>query len=276
MTKFLSRCLVFLAALTTSVAAMAESPKSEDIYKYLELSGATKALDGVPDQMASMANQMQLTAKDPAEAEKIMEILVSSWRNGDITGKVVKHIQQNVDADTLAKFINFNESDLATRVKAEETKASDADFQQQLMRFMADIQSAPPAPERAAGVRSFVESTKMVDHTMDMVMQMMDAMVSAFAAADKENGEMMKAQIQGQMGQMRTMMEPAMEQQMMMTSFYIYEKISDADLAEYTKHYQSDLGQEELKVVYGAMGSAMESWATSLAGELAAELNQKS
>ena len=50
----------------------------------MALSGVDSALNGIPAQMGAMGQQMQMTEKNPAEAQKVIQLLESSWQQQEV------------------------------------------------------------------------------------------------------------------------------------------------------------------------------------------------
>lgn len=263
---------ITLAFLFTQAVSAQNLATDEEVYSYLSLSGASKALQGIPAQIQGMGQQMQLTVKDPEQSQKVMAIIAASWQQDVIEQQVFDYVKANISAEQMKQLLVWLKGDLATRVKLAEEKASEPSFNQELMRYMADIQSNPPAPSRIAAVRKFIEETDMIDNTMEMVMDISQGLMHSFQTIMPNEAE--PVDIEAQLSQMEMMIKPMLEQQMIMSSYYIYDGISDADLAEYTAFYQQDLGQKEIEVMYGALGHAMNVWAQSMGKDLAADIEK--
>ena len=81
-------------------------------------------------------------------------------------------------------------------------------------------------------------------------------------------------QIQTQLSQMQIMMRPALEQQMVMVSYYIYQQLTEQEIVQYTKFYQQPLGQKELDIMYDGIGQALNYWSTNAFENIAAEFTE--
>ncbi len=251
--------------------AMASSKVTdENVYSYLQLSGADKALDGIPLQIQGMGQQMQLTAKDPVESKKVMEKILASWNEEVIDKQVFSYVKNNISAEQMSELLTWLNSDFSRRIKLAEEQAAEANFEQAFMHYMGEIRSNPPSESRIVLVRDFVESTNVVENTVDMMVDISKTMIANLAP--NENNQ---AEIDAQMTQMRAMMLGQMEQQMIMVSYFLYRDITDHDLTKYVDFYKTDLGQKEIKVMYGAIGQAMTSWASAMSKELAKDREQK-
>lgn len=81
--------------------AFATEVSDEAVHSYLNLPGAQTALSGIPTQFAGMGQQMQLTAKDPAESQKALDAVVSSWQQDEIDRIVFDPIKKHASAEEM-------------------------------------------------------------------------------------------------------------------------------------------------------------------------------
>lgn len=260
---------VFFVFSVGITSANANSIKDEDVHRYLVLSGSKSALQSIPAQIDSMSQQMQITSKDPAESQKVMASLSAAWQEIDIEKVVVEHLKNSYSNEELTRLLTWLETDLARRVKAAEEKSTATNFNQEFMQYMANIQTAPPSPERVQAVRNFIESTTLVDHTMKMVMSIATGVSKSLQSVD--SNEISDEQINAQITQMETMMKPQLEQQLILVSYYIYDELSDADINEYASFYQKPLGQKELDVTSDAFGKAFSQWTVNAVNAIESE-----
>lgn len=264
--------VLFLCITLFSNNAFSNSINNEDIYSYLDLSGTKTALNGIPEQMFAMGQQMQLTAKNPEESNRVMEVLANSWQVDDMERIVFEHVKQNFTAVELKNLLVWLQSDLSRRIKQAEEKSSEPNFNQEFMQYMAKVQTNPPSPERIQAVRNFIESTQMVDHTVDMVVGIAKGITKNVQVTDSET--ITDEQIDNQMQQMEAMMKPQLEQQLILVSYFLYEDLTNEDINSYADFYQKPLGQKELKVMSGAVVKALGSWSESAFNTLNNEMSE--
>ena len=263
---------LFLCMTFLSQNAFSNNINNEDIYSYLDLSGTKTALDGIPEQMFAMGQQMQLTAKNPEESNRVMEVLANSWQVDDMERIVFEHVTQNFTAVELKNLLVWLQSDLSRRIKQSEEKPSEPNFNQEFMQYMAKVQTNPPSPERIQAVRNFIESTQMVDHTVDMVVGIAKGITKNVQVTEAE--ALTDEQFESQMQQMEAMMKPQLEQQLILVSYFIYENLTNEDINRYADFYQKPLGQKELKVMSGAVVKALGSWSENAFNTLNNEMSE--
>lgn len=262
--------LLFILFTTYSHVSSANTISDVDIENYLSLSGVNVALEGIPAQMVAMNQQMKMTAKNPQEAEKVTNILLNSWQIDDVKTVVHEHVKENFSAAEMQQLLTWLNSDLARRIKAAEAKASAPNFNQDFIAYIATLQTTPPTDTRITAVRDLVESTNMVEHALKVVMAVAKGTMEGLMVASPGKG-VNNEQIQTQMSQMKMMMKPALEQQMIMVSYFIYEQISDQEIHQYSQFYQQPLGKKELSVMYDGIGQALNHWSTTAFENIASE-----
>ncbi|MGJ8692000.1 MAG: hypothetical protein ACSHW0_05925 [Thalassotalea sp.] len=245
-----------------------------EVYSYLELSGLKASIQGMPAQIQSMSQQMQLTSKDPAKDKIMMSALLDTWQEEKINKKIISALQAQMSKSEMTELLTWLNSDLVKSVKLEETKATLPDFQQELMGYMAGIQANPPTAKRQQLARAFIDNTKMAENGVEIAMAIIENMFNSMKIAMPEK-KIPEAQMQQQLSQMRGMMTQMMDQQMMMTSYYLYKDVSDANLEQYIDFYKKPLGQKEIKVVYGAFIEGMKVWGDDIAQVLTAAIKDK-
>lgn len=265
--------ILFLLLSTFSQLSSAKSISDQDVKQYMALSGVDSALNGIPAQMGAMGQQMQMTAEDPAEAQKVMQLLESSWQQQEVEQIVANHIKTKFTATEMQSLLTWLNSDLARRIKSSEEKASAANFNQEFMQYMAQLQSTPPTAERVKVIRTFVETTDMIDHTVDIVMSVAKGTIKGLKAANPHD-EVSEEAVMAQIGQMEAMMRPALEQQMIMVSYYIYDSLTDQEIEQYSQFYQQPLGKKELTVMYDGIGQALTHWSTQAFSKIANEFSE--
>jgi hypothetical protein len=262
---------VLLVLITTfSQLSTAKSISDEDVKQYMALSGIDSALNGIPAQMGAMSQQMQMTAKDPEEAKKIVGLLATSWQQQTAEKTVADHIKGNLSAQEMQHLLKWLNSDLARRVKSAEEKAAAPNFNQDFMQYMARLQTTPPTTERMKVIRNFVETTDMIDHTVEIVMSVANGTIEALTVANPDKA-VSDEEMASQLSQMEVMMRPQLEQQMIMVSYFIYDELTEQEIKQYTQFYQQELGQKELTVMYDAIGQALTLWSKTAFKNIANE-----
>ena len=264
--------LVVMLALFSQISS-AKAISDDNVKQYLALSGIDSALDGIPAQMSAMGQQMQITVKDPAQAQRAVDLLLNAWQIEEVRLIVAEHVKENFSTAEMKSLLTWLNSDLARKIKSAEEKAAAANFNQELMAYMAQLQTTPPTTARVQVIRDFIDTTHIVDHSLNIVMSVAQGTMEGINVANPEQA-VSDEQIQMQLSQMQIMMRPALEQQMVMVSYYIYQQLTEQEIVQYTKFYQQPLGQKELDIMYDGISQALNYWSTNAFENIAAEFTE--
>ena len=264
--SLLGMSFVLIALLTPSVFAKNQVTDTQ-VYQLMDKSGVTRTIEGLPLQMQAMGQQMALTAKDPANHKEFMQVFTSSLKSDVMLEKIAKYISNNISHDDMQKMLTWLESDIATRVIKAELQSAEPDFQQNLMRYMAQLQSTPPSQERTNTIINYVVASGVAEQSYEMIMSMIKNMFTGLKMSQVENMELTET-LDTQLKQMALTMKPALEQQMIMTSYYIYQDLSNEEISVYSEFFQQDLGKKYLSLLMGAVGNAMNHWGTNMIAEV--------
>ena len=264
--------LVVMLALFSQISS-AKAISDDNVKQYLALSGIDSALDGIPAQMSAMGQQMQITVKDPAQAQRAVDLLLNAWQIEEVRLIVAEHVKENFSTAEMKSLLTWLNRDLARKIKSAEEKAAAANFNQELMAYMAQLQTTPPTTARVQVIRDFIDTTHIVDHSLNIVMSVAQGTMEGINVANPEQA-VSDEQIQTQLSQMQIMMRPALEQQMVMVSYYIYQQLTEQEIVQYTKFYQQPLGQKELDIMYDGIGQALNYWSTNAFENIAAEFTE--
>ncbi len=264
--------LVVMLALFSQISS-AKAISDDNVKQYLALSGIDSALDGIPAQMNAMGQQMQITVKDPAQAQRVVDLLLNAWQIDEVRLIVAEHVKENFSTVEMKSLLTWLNSDLARKIKSAEEKAAAANFNQEFMTYMAQLQTTPPTTARVQVIREFIDTTHIVDHSLNIVMSVAQGTMEGLNAANPEQA-VSDEQMRTQLSQMQIMMRPALEQQLVMVSYYIYQQLTEQEIVQYTKFYQQPLGQKELDIMYDGIGQALNYWSTSAFANIAAEFTE--
>ncbi|MBC3764995.1 hypothetical protein [Neptunicella marina] len=252
---------MFVLLFSCLSSAYASDMKDAQAYQLMDKSGLTRAIESLPQQMQALSQQMALTEKNAGSQQAFSSLLQQSVNTDQMLQQIATYLKSQLNAEETVALLAWLSSEPTATVIDAELQSSDPQFQQNLMRYIADLQSNPPADARKQAIINFVQSTQMVEQSVKMIMSIVDGMFDGVKAT-RANDPQVAATLDQQKAQMEPMLQGAMQQQMVLTSYYIYRDISDEDLAKYAQFYQTDLGKKYLSIMYGAIGTALGNWGT--------------
>jgi hypothetical protein len=264
--------VLWISLLSFQVFALNGKAPVENIEQYIELSGIEEMIDSMPIQIDAMINQQLLTAENPETVKEEMQVLNYAWDSVEIKTEIVEHIQKNSNNDEINELLEWRKSPLLVKITTAELDATSANFQNELLRYIADLQLTPPTTETMKAIRHLVVATDMVNIMVDMTIQVIKTMTTAFMEAESKNADEIASELNKELDSMRAMITPQMEQQAILMSYYIYRNITNEELARYSSFYESDIGKRELTIISESLSVGMSSWAKKSAVALVENL----
>ncbi|QOL26658.1 DUF2059 domain-containing protein [Thalassotalea sp. LPB0316] len=274
LTSFIGATLVALSSVVTFTTS-AQGVSDSQVYQLLDKSGSTRAIESIPMQMQAMGQQLSLTAKDQQEHQEFMELLVNSMNTDEMLSQMLASIKKSMTSEDIEDVLAWLNSDIGERVVTAELKSAEPEFQQEFMMYAAQLQSTPPSQARKQVIMDLVEKSQMVDQGMNLITGIIKNMFDAVKSKTPEDQELAST-LDSQLDMMTRSLRPAIEQQMILTSYYIYQDISNEDIATYTSFFEQPTGKKYITSMYDAVGVAMSSWGTNLMTDIVAKYDQDS
>lgn len=264
--KYLITFLVF-----TAFTAMANDQATDkQIYKIMDRSGLTRTIEGLPIQLYAMGEQMAVNTEDQKEYRQFMQILSSSLETDAMLEDIFISIKSTSSVQDRVAILNWLDSELAIRAVNAELRSSEPNFEQQLSEYLSQTNHSSLPSERVAAVKQLVESSKMVEQSSDMVIAMMKSMFEAIKAADPSNQEL-ATQLDTQFEMISMNITSMMEQEMMQTSLYIYQDLTNEELQQYSAFFQQATGKKYLSVISDAVSISLNRWGKHLVTQIMKE-----
>jgi len=272
LSKSIFGLFTLMAMITFNVHAKSQVSDAQ-VNELLQKSGSARALESLPMQMSGISQQMLMSTGDQKAAEFMSGALDKTLDPSALISDLKSHIKNNVTAAQMNDILGWLNTDLAGKIVSAELQATDPQFQQLFLEYMAQLQSTPPSQERTQAVVAFVKNSQMVELTTNMMFSMMKNMFDGFKSLNPEKpqlGDMLDAQLE----QMKTSMKPMIEQQIVMSSYFIYKDISEQELAEYGNFYQSPTGKVYIETMMGGIAEAMGNWGQALVTHIHEQVSQ--
>ncbi len=259
--KYLLLVLSFSLYASLTYGALPASISDEQINQYIEKIGLKDTFESLPDQMLAMGQQQKLTSSDPAAVDQSIQEIMAVWNIEDAMAITKAYIRDHSTKEQFSDLNEWQNSSLAKTMTGQELQATQPNFQADLMHYMGVLQTNPPKQEVVSAIQNLVKNTKMTDMTVELIVSIMKSMALATGDSETEKFETMIAQ-------MKPMLAGQMNQQMIMTSFYIYRNVSTEQLNEYADFYKSELGQHELDLMWAAFNETFKDWSVKVGTQL--------
>ena len=245
MIKKIGLSLLTVSLLTTALFAKADKSLVDE---YMNISGAKITIESMGEQITASIQQSSIMYGESVDDNKI-KFLQEAFNGDEGLDIVTSYLVENFENKNIKEIISYYQSALGKKVTQAGIDAMNPDAQAQMLRFMADLSTNPPSAERVSTIKTFVTELGMVESVEDMFVEMLRFLNEEASQNKKLSLEQME-QFMGMMGQ-------AFEQQMFISSLYIYKDIENSELNSVISFYKSDAGEDELKVLKAAMSQML-------------------
>lgn len=233
--------------------AMADGRKADVVERAIELSGIMPTLESFSEQLGALMQQRQLVSENPEAEMKVYEILKDSYDVVLAKQYLFNHLKENADTADLEAALQVMESPLLRRITAEEMAAAAGQTNGDMLRYLGELQTNSPTPERILLIQKLVDASRMSETATDLAMTLIVGIQQSVNLVTPEEKRMSDDRIDEMTEQLRTNLEMSLRQQMIYGSFYTYRNVSDADLAAYVNYLQSDTGQNYTQAISEAL-----------------------
>lgn len=235
----------------------------QEIDRYLQKSELYKIFANFDEQLEAQITQAKVAADDQKSVEQVSTVMLGTWDEAKANAILKDSLKYDFTSEELKNLFKWYDQTWVKNIKVAERQSDEPNFESAMVRFFEDMAKQPPSAERIQVVQGYVENTQMLDVALELIVNLVSAMQSAFEAARGEptgSSSMAPAEL-------RALMEPQMKQGVTMMSFYLYRDISDTDLQSYGDFYASALGKREVAIIMRGINKVMTAWTNDMAKE---------
>jgi hypothetical protein len=249
--------LLFVLLVSGRVSA---ETHGELVENYITLSGMGEMLRSLPAEMDALASQRSLTSRHPDVESRVYRLARESFDVRKARQSLSAYLLQHTDKPSVEEILRWLNTPLARKITREELNASGAGHQAEMLHYLADLQANPPPQRRIALVQEVERVTHLSELTTRIVMEVTRGMMESINLALPEDDRQPLDESLEEMETMGPVIQEGFRQQMILTSFYVYRNISDKELADYIRFYDSDLGRREIRITGDALGHVLKQW----------------
>ena len=191
--------------------------------------------------------------------------LVESFEASAMLKILKSGIAAGLTAEDIKLILLWLDSPLGQKITELEENASSAQAYQEMRDFAMGLESNPPADKRIAAIEQFDQAAHMTESSVKIKMDMSLAMAEAMSCT-MGCDNFSKEKIMRQLEQARPQFEQGSQQEMFISSLFTYQTLTDDELDQYIKFYETAVGQKYMKVVTDALSSSIQN-ASKLLGE---------
>jgi len=241
MMRKLSLAAALVIALCLPAAAQPSTAVLVD--SAIELSGVAPVLESFPEQLSAMEQQRQMVSEAPETEARVYQALLDAYDVVQARQLLFDYLLQNADPATLKAAVATLETPLLRRITAEEVAASAGQASGDLLRYLGDLQSAPPTQERIGLIRQIVETAHMSETAVDLALTVVAGVQEALNQTLPEEKRKNPEELAEMLDNLRPALAKGLQQQMIYGSFYTYRNLSDDELEGYIAYLSGEVGQ---------------------------------
>lgn len=223
-------CIMLFSPLTSSAAPEHHAAL---VRASIELAGIDKELASFPEQIDAFAAQMKLTSKNPAEDDRVAQLIKDSYDIDYAEDYLFDYLLNNSDENTLAYVLAWLETPLGRKITAEEVSAHDPGEAANMLHFVADMQSSPPPQSRIALVQQLEETAGLTEHAVNIAVSVMRGMMSSVNAACAPERQKNAEEINAMIAEIKPVLSSGLRQQILLSCFYTYRNLTDEEVEAY-------------------------------------------
>lgn len=246
----------------------AEVPPEKLVEELLTASGVRKSFDQIPEKVLQGAQRSSARPNDPAVVAAVEKIMQEAFRSERFHKRVQASLLKDFERKRVEALLAAFRAPLAKKlVELEGAKVEP----QAVAEFAKGLAKNPLPKERIDLVQRLDAVTRAGEVTTEIVLTTTRAMVSGATGGDAKQMAVFDKQMDAQRGKLAEVLRNAV----LVTFAYIYRDVSDADLGEYLKLYESDDGKWLMERLVSGMIEEFRSAGEEAGGQIAAVSKSK-
>jgi len=233
--------MLVVGSAQPATAAGAEPEKV--IHQLLDLSGTSEMIESFPalvDQQ--IANQVgKLEGEDGVF---LRQALMAAFDPARIRTSIVAALRESYDDAKARSALEWEQSDLASRVRAEELRSLRPEAQQELALFAQSFQTTPPDPKRLELARRLDAASQSSALAVEIAMEFLRGLLGGIAAiTPAENQPASPEDIDQLISQQMTQLGPIVQAQTLASLLFTSRHLSIDEFRSYIAYVESEPGQ---------------------------------
>ena len=240
----------------------------------LELSGARQQIDNMPSLIEPQLEQYKAKQK-PEVYELLSKIMKESYKAETIYRVVSNNLLSNFDQNRISNILNWYHSPLAQKITQLEVRAFSPEALQEMRQFATNLESNPPQEARINLIQNLDSVVGATDLNIELISTMGIQMLKVLQMTVPEDQRFKEQNWEDKFkSQMKSQLEPTMEQNSIISYLYTYRSLSDEDLGQYVNFFNTDDGQWLVKILNQGYLDAMAKIGREMGSKLGDAISQ--
>ena len=197
----------------------------------LDRSGIDKQTMQLKETMSAQVKEGVARNKklSPEQIEKLSTIAMEEFKPQEILSRI-KNRLKNWSAKEINELHSFYEQDSVKKFARLEEEGTSAAAQSAMIDYVKNLEKNPPEKERLGLIFNFMNDSKAVEVTVQIVADTVVGMGMAF-------GENVPESV---LEQLKQQMTPVLQQQILLSSLFTYRDVPTNELKDYFSKYHTD------------------------------------
>ena len=197
----------------------------------LDRSGIDKQTMQLKDSMSAQVKEGVARNKklSPEQIEKLHTIAMEEFKPQDILSGIKNRLKK-WSSKEISELHSFYEQDSVKKFARLEEEGTSAAAQPAMIDYAKNLEKNPPEKERLGLIFNFMNDSKAVEVTVQIVADTVAGMGMAFGEKVPENV----------LEQLKQQMTPVLQQQMLLSFLFIYRDVPTNELKDYFSKYSAD------------------------------------
>lgn len=235
--------------------------KQKQLTNYFELAGVNELLHSVSAQLEQMHEQMSLDYGEHSVDAQIVAKLQSAWQLSQFLPQINQHIEKSLTPNQLSALMQWQQSQLAQKVKQLDQASESQEFQQAFIRFLDRLPADMPTQSKVQLINDIIDAKQVVDGMVELTIEVSRPVFIALLASPEAKKEgLTRAKIETQLQELEQLLEQDLARQVATLSYYLYKDLSVDELQRYADYYQSATGRLELEIQQKALSQSIALW----------------
>ncbi len=214
-------------------AAKVEISPDKLVDELITVSGLSKQIERIPDQVIQGARQSSAKPRDKAVIAEVEKIMTEALKPERFQQRVRDALKKDFDRKRVEGLIKTLNTPLMKKMAELEGKDVKPD---ELAAFVRSLAKTPLAKERMQLLQGYDSTTKSSEFAAELVGGTTRAMVAGAVGGDAAK----LAQFDREFGKQKGKLGDAVREATLLTLAYMYRDVPDAELVEYTRFYTTD------------------------------------
>lgn len=260
---------ILLMTLASSLVQATDTPADRNavIGELMEVSGLNHQIEQIPPMLDAGMRQGR-NGIDADSFTKVSDAL-SEFNTSKVFREEIKNsLDKNYDAERFAAFLAMARSPLAQKMIRLENEASTPEALANVREYAATLQKNPPASRRMELIERLDKATGATTVNLNIQLWTFQAMASIMDPVLPPERRMKPEQLEDIMWQIQLQSRPMIQQFAQINMLYAYRSVSDHELTEYLKLYETEIGKWYVDLAGKAIVSAFSNIAEKTAQRL--------